>query len=84
MATTATIPNVTVSGNTSSGGGGIGISENADVGIANSVVWSNTGTEIMLQSSSASVTYSDIQGGYTGVGNINADPLFIDVSSGNY
>ncbi len=30
------------------------------------------------------VTYSDISGGYTGVGNIDADPLFVDAATGNY
>ena len=83
-AATATITNVTVSGNTSSGGGGIGISDNANVNITNSIVWSNAGTEVMLLNSSASVRYSDIQGGYAGIGNINADPLFIDADAGNY
>ncbi len=28
------------------------------------------------------VSYSDVQGGYTGTGNINADPRFVDPSSG--
>jgi hypothetical protein len=77
MATTAAITNVTVSGNTS-GGGGIGISENANVDIANSIVWNNTGTEVMVLNASVNVTYSDIQGGYDGVGNINVDPLFVN------
>ena len=31
-----------------------------------------------MADSSPSVTYSDIQGGYAGAGNINAYPLFID------
>ena len=31
----------------------------------------------------ATVTYSDIQGGYPGTGNINADPKFVDAASGN-
>jgi hypothetical protein len=29
------------------------------------------------------VTYSDIQGGYPGVGNIDADPLFVDAAGGD-
>lgn len=30
------------------------------------------------------ITYSNIQGGYSGTGNIDADPLFVDPASGNY
>ena len=33
---------------------------------------------------SASVTYSNITGGYTGTGNINSNPLFIDPENGNF
>jgi hypothetical protein len=33
-------------------------------------------------SGSATVTYSDVDGGYSGTGNINSDPLF--VGSGDY
>jgi len=78
--TSATISNVTVSGNTSGNGGGIGISDNANVDITNSIVWGNTSTEVWLESGSVDVTYSNIQGGYDGVGNINADPLFVNAS----
>ena len=81
MATTTEITNVTVSGNTAGGGGGIGISENANVNITNSILWNNTNTEIMYMSGSVDVTYSDIQGGYTGVGNIDANPFFVDVDA---
>ncbi len=31
-----------------------------------------------------SVTFSDIQGGFAGAGNINADPLFADASAGDF
>ena len=31
-----------------------------------------------------SVTFSDIQGGFPGAGNINADPLFADASAGDF
>jgi len=30
------------------------------------------------------VTYSDVQGGYPGLGNIDADPLFVDAVGGDY
>lgn len=31
-----------------------------------------------------SITYSNIQGGFTGTGNIDADPLFVDPANGNF
>ena len=80
VGTSATINNVTVSGNTSGNGGGIGISDNGNVDITNSIVWGNTSTEVWLQSGSANVNYSNIEGGYDGVNNINADPLFVNAS----
>ena len=82
--TTATVTNVTVIGNTSGNGGGIGLSGGSSVDIANSIVWDNTGEEVWNYYSSVNVIYSDIQDGYDGVGNINADPLFIDADAGDY
>jgi hypothetical protein len=46
--------------------------------ISNSIIYSNsrdTGN-VQIESSSAIVTYSDIQGGWTGTGNISQDPCF--------
>jgi len=34
--------------------------------------------------SSLSFSYSTIEGGYSGTGNIDADPLFVDAANGNY
>jgi len=78
--TNATINNVTVSRNASGNGGGVGIT-NANVDITNSIVWENTGNEI---NGSASVIYSNIEGGHDGEGNIDADPLFTDANNGDY
>ena len=83
MNTYATMNNVTVSRNASGGGGGVGIT-NANVDITNSIVWENTGNEVWVYSGSATVTYSDIEGGYDGEGNIDADPLFTDANNGDY
>ena len=49
--------------------------------IENSIVW-NSGTTPV--SSVVNVSYSDIQGGFTGTENINADPVFADPSNGDY
>jgi hypothetical protein len=50
--------------------------------VANSILWADTGgAEIM---GAATVTYSDVQGGYTGIGNLNADPLFVNAAGGDF
>ena len=41
--------------------------------ISNSILWANGPQQI---SGSAAVSFSDIQGGWEGEGNINANPLF--------
>lgn len=49
----------------------------------NNIVWANTqtsGTVIAKFGSVVNATYSDIQGGYTGNGNLNLDPLFSDTT----
>ena len=43
--------------------------------VINTIIWNNTGSAI---SGSATVTYSDVQGGWPGVGNIDADPMFVE------
>jgi hypothetical protein len=45
--------------------------------ITNSIVWNNpTGALFLGPSASVSISYSDIQGGFAGTGNISANPLF--------
>jgi hypothetical protein len=47
----------------------------------NCVLWNDSPTEIV---GTATVTYSDIQGGWEGVGNIDAYPLFCNPDDGVY
>ncbi len=46
--------------------------------LANTIVWGNTPVANQIDNSTSTpvVTYSDVQGGYAGTGNINLDPLF--------
>jgi len=76
----ATIENCSVSGNTASRyGGGIQCGD-SDPDITNSIFWDNSPDGIGADNKSKeSVTYCDVQGGYSGTGNINADPKFKDV-----
>jgi parallel beta-helix repeat protein/predicted outer membrane repeat protein len=49
--------------------------------VTNCILWGNTPDEIYNAGSSPSVTYSDVQGGFLGTGNIDADPFFADVQN---
>lgn len=60
-------------------GTGGGISNCVEV--VNCTIWGNHPDQIEGQSS---VTYSAVQGGAPGVGNISSDPLFLSYSSGDY
>lgn len=61
-------------------GGGIFCSSSSPV-VANTILWedsASSGSEIcVIGSGGPSVTYCDVQGGWQGQGNINADPLFV-------
>ncbi|MHC4460087.1 MAG: right-handed parallel beta-helix repeat-containing protein [Planctomycetota bacterium] len=62
-------------------GGGMYNYYNSNPTLTNCIIWGNTaptGPQIYNHSSSPTVTYSDIAGGYSGTGNIPDDPLFID------
>ena len=52
--------------------------------ITNSIIWANSPVQIADTQGTFSVTYSDIQGGLLGQGNIDADPLFADPDYGDY
>jgi len=74
--------NCTFRGNTASSGGAI-YSDNSYTNIQNCILWADGANEIVYSSGTMSVTYSDVQGGYSGTGNINADPYFVDAIAGN-
>ena len=63
-------------------GGGICCYSNSLPTVTNTIVWNNDGEEIHLDNSTITVSYSNIQGGWIGTGNIDADPLF--AASGDY
>ncbi|MEW6020091.1 MAG: right-handed parallel beta-helix repeat-containing protein, partial [Pseudomonadota bacterium] len=67
-------------------GGGVRIQAGSAM-LTNAIVWSNgSGTSGANISGSPSVSYSDVQGGFAGTGNIGYDPLFAalaQASSGN-
>ena len=73
----------TISGNSAiEAGGGIACyGPNASPTVLSSVLWANSagsGSEIYVrETSTIEVTYSDIEGGWEGEGNIDADPSFV-------
>ena len=63
-------------------GGGIYNSSSSFPVINNCIIWGNTAlisnNSIYDNSSSSIVSYSDIEGGYAGTGNVNKDPMFLN------
>jgi predicted outer membrane repeat protein len=79
------ITNCTITRNASPGTGGLLIDDTSPV-ITNCIVWNNAGVwgMSMLGNSDPKVEYSDIQVGWPGTGNIDADPLFLDPMNGDF
>jgi hypothetical protein len=50
----------------------------------NNIVWGNSNNVVLTANSVLELTYSDVEGGFPGEGNIDADPLFVDAGRGNY
>jgi parallel beta-helix repeat protein len=69
-------------------GGGIFCSLSSDPIIINTILWADSaqnGSEIDFDdSSSPTLTYCNIQGGWEGEGNIDIDPLFRDPENGDF
>jgi len=59
-----------------------GVYENTlgSVSVFNSILWNNTTSMYGLPA----ITYSNVEGGLSGTGNINADPVFVDTLSGDF
>jgi hypothetical protein len=75
-----TLAYVTFTGNTAdlsyTNGGGVSNQEDCNPTITNSIFWNNQPDQISNSwNSSTEVTYSVVQGGYSGEGNISGDPL---------
>jgi len=82
---TPTIVNCTFSGNSAAAGGAMYVQgAGTSASVANCILWNDTPGEITLNAASITVTYSDIQLGWAGTGNLNTDPLFVDALNGDY
>ncbi|OQB42712.1 MAG: putative outer membrane protein pmp6 precursor [Candidatus Hydrogenedentes bacterium ADurb.Bin179] len=80
---TSSLINCTVAGNAATFEGGGLYNSNSTPVFGNSIFWDNTapvGASIHTPDATRPViTYSCVQGGYTGAGNLDADPLFAGV-----
>jgi hypothetical protein len=65
-----------------SGGGGIACLNNSSPTVINSILWNDSPDEIY--SGTPTVSYCNVQGGYPGEGNIDQDPLFVDMLNGDF
>jgi hypothetical protein len=82
----ATFINCTIAHNYATSGGGVAVFNNSQVTCQNCIIWGNSPQQIYVDSGAVYVTYSDVQGGWAGTGNIDADPLFVTgpASHGDY
>jgi hypothetical protein len=73
------LTNCTISGNRGHWAGGVISTDYSIVLLKNCILWANTDYEEINDQiiGPAVVTYTDVQGGYTGTGNIEADPCFV-------
>jgi hypothetical protein len=82
------LTNVTFSGNSASLGGAIEHKasgpSNSNLTLQNSILWGNGDNVIHaggLDEALTTVSYSDVEGGWAGTGNIDGDPLFVDATN---
>jgi hypothetical protein len=71
--------NNTITGNSADWGGGLCCFDCAPE-VRNCILWGDsaaTGPEIFFEGREPAVTYCDVEGGWQGEGNIDADPLFV-------
>ncbi len=85
-----TVTNCTFSANTAPGGGSgmystIGCCGNGAPIVHNCILWDNDGDEIVdVNGAATTASYSNVQGGWPGIGNIDADPLFVDPDNDDF
>jgi hypothetical protein len=68
-------------------GGGLYMSTNTPFDIINAVFWGNDAPispQLQCVSNCINVSYSDVEGGYAGTGNINLPPMFLDPENGDF
>jgi len=78
------VTNCTVTNNSARNRGGGVYSIDSSPTLTNCILWNNPPDALFpVPSGSMLITYSDVEGGYDGEGNIDADPLFVDPANGD-
>jgi parallel beta-helix repeat protein len=77
------VENCTMTGNVG-WGGAVACWNGSTPAFANCILWNNSPNEVDDWDGTPTISYSDVQGGYTGTGNINANPLFCSGPLHNY
>ena len=85
---TVVITGCTIAGNNSTSSdlseiGGI-YALNASPVVTNTIVYGNVGNSIVASGGTVVTTYSNIQDGFAGEGNLNVDPLFVNAAGGDF
>jgi hypothetical protein len=65
-------------------GGGFYNLLSSDPVVTNSILWNDSPDEIVDDGSASTVNHSCVQGGFPGVNNIDADPLFVNEAGGDF
>ncbi len=79
------VTNCTIAANTASvAGGGLFSSGSPSPIVTNCILWGNTTHQVIFEGDAPLITYSNIQGGYSGIGNINSNPRFVNSTANDY
>ena len=83
-----TMTNCTFSGNSAVGGNTLARDsyqqqKSGNIEFANCILWDGVDEIRNYDSSTITITYSDVQGGWPGLGNIDTDPFFVDPGAHN-
>lgn len=79
-----TIISCTIAGNSADDYGGGIYCASSNPEIINCILWKNKAANDWQIGGKTSVSYSNVEGGFGGPGNIDADPLFTDPNNGDY
>jgi hypothetical protein len=72
------------SANAASEGGAVSNRGGSSPTLTNCILWGDTPEEVYRGNGTPAITYCDVQGGWEGIGNIDADPLFVDSGNDDY
>ncbi|MBI4556019.1 MAG: hypothetical protein HY706_00420 [Candidatus Hydrogenedentes bacterium] len=85
VTSTATLVNCVVTGNIATYNGGLLSVYGSSVTVKNCIIWGNGGEIASFGNGvRTTVTYSDVEGGYPGEGNIDQGPRFVSYLRGDY